>query len=268
MSPDPSGLVFADQNNPNSLNLYAYALNNPLRLIDPSGLFYCQNTDKDGSSKDGGASSKHDCQTQGGTWITEPGDPQTIVNETGSAIIPEPLENVVVNGGSDDSLDVDDDSGSESFIDYLQLYDAKLSAAGCVINPLLGTPTRVSSGFGPRINPVTHEREFHPGLDLPASVGSPVYSTMTGIVNHAGPRGTMGNAVIVDTPFAGSSDYMHLNSWNVNAGQPVRVGDLLGYSGNTGRSTGPHLHYEQHTPGTINAGRYLNPQTRIAPCFF
>jgi len=137
LSPDPSQGYFADPTNPQSLNFYSYALNNPLQFADPTGLFYCQwsvdangNEDRDDRPEDGGAS-QQECSDQGGTWITEPGDPETIANGTGSAIIPNPTTDVNVNGGSDDDSGTDVTFTTEAFIDYSQLSLFPVKACTC-----------------------------------------------------------------------------------------------------------------------------------------
>jgi RHS repeat-associated protein len=111
MSPDPTQLYYADPTNPQSMNLYSYALNNPLRFTDPTGEAYCQwsrNGGKNGGedrddtytgdpTEDQGAASQNDCEKQGGSWIYESGDPQTVQNSSGNTgTIPTPSDSVVV----------------------------------------------------------------------------------------------------------------------------------------------------------------------------
>jgi murein DD-endopeptidase MepM/ murein hydrolase activator NlpD len=115
---------------------------------------------------------------------------------------------------------------------------------------LASTPSRrpgpgyVSSTFGMRVDPFTGLPQFHSGLDFAANVGARVVSTADGTVIKAGPNGAYGNTVQVDHGHGLSTLYAHLSRVNVRVGDKVRRGDLVGAVGNTGRSTGPHLHYE------------------------
>lgn len=106
-----------------------------------------------------------------------------------------------------------------------------------------------TSGFGPRRDPVTGRRAFHQGLDISASVGKPVYATADAIVVQAGRIGRLGNAVSLAHGFGITTRYGHMARVTVKPGQKVRRGDVIGYVGNSGRSTGYHLHYEVHKDG-------------------
>ena len=114
----------------------------------------------------------------------------------------------------------------------------------------------VTSPFGHRTHPVTHRPEFHTGIDLRAKHHKPVWTTADGIVEYAGYNGGSGygNLVIVDHGFGFKTYYGHLHKVLVRRGDTVVKGDLIGLSGNTGRSTAPHLHYEVRF-----LGRPLNP---------
>ena len=102
----------------------------------------------------------------------------------------------------------------------------------------------VSSGFGPGIDPFTGRRSFHRGIDIAASRGTPVRATQGGRVAAVGRGAVLGNYIIV-SHFAGySSLYGHLDRIYVSRGQTVRRGETVGRIGSTGRSTGPHLHFE------------------------
>lgn len=103
------------------------------------------------------------------------------------------------------------------------------------------TPT---SPFGWRVHPVLHDWRLHTGQDLGAPEGTPVYAAASGRVTTAGLNGTAGNQVILDHPGAVQSVYDHLSVIVVPVGAQVRAGQLLGRVGNTGRSTGAHLHFE------------------------
>jgi murein DD-endopeptidase MepM/ murein hydrolase activator NlpD len=119
----------------------------------------------------------------------------------------------------------------------------------------------LSSSMGNRSDPLTGERDFHPGLDISADRGDPVYATADGKVTHASSAGNYGNLVIVDHGYGLETRYGHLSQFKVTPGQVVKRGDLLGLVGSTGRTTGPHLHYEVRANGRI-----LNPlQLLLSP---
>lgn len=103
----------------------------------------------------------------------------------------------------------------------------------------------MASGFGWRTHPIYKIQKFHSGMDFTAAIGTPVYSTGNGIVAAAndGERG-YGNRIEINHGYGYSTLYAHLSRYAVKAGQKVNRGDLIGYVGNTGASTGPHLHYE------------------------
>lgn len=106
---------------------------------------------------------------------------------------------------------------------------------------------RTASGWGWRIDPVYKIRKFHEGMDFTAPVGTEVYATGDGVIGSTSREFSgYGNSIRVDHGFGYSTLYAHLNAFNVKAGQAVKRGDIIGYVGNTGKSTGPHLHYEVH----------------------
>lgn len=112
----------------------------------------------------------------------------------------------------------------------------------------------LSSSMGNRSDPFTGERDFHPGLDISADKGDPIYSTADGKVTHAASAGNYGNLVIVDHGYGIETRYGHMSAFKVKVGQAVKRGDLLGLVGSTGRATSSHLHYEVRANGRI-----LNP---------
>jgi murein DD-endopeptidase MepM/ murein hydrolase activator NlpD len=118
------------------------------------------------------------------------------------------------------------------------------------------TPTGglFTSGFGLRRDPISGRPAFHEGLDIAAPPGRPVHATADGVVVLAGPHGDLGNAVFVSHGFGLTTRYGHLSGTAVEAGQRVHRGDVLGYVGNTGHSTGYHLHYE-----VVKDGSPVNP---------
>ncbi len=108
----------------------------------------------------------------------------------------------------------------------------------------------LESGFGGRLDPFTRKPGFHPGLDLVAPYGSPVYSTAPGVVSFAGAKNDYGKVVEIDHGHGFVTRYAHLHRVTVALGQHVSVHQQVGELGSTGRSTGPHLHYEVLVNGT------------------
>tara|TARA_B100001059_G_scaffold36370_1_gene29448 strand:+ start:3118 stop:4095 length:978 start_codon:yes stop_codon:yes gene_type:complete len=105
--------------------------------------------------------------------------------------------------------------------------------------------TRMASGYGYRIDPFTKKRRFHYGMDFSARKGTPIYATGNGTVKRADNRSSgFGKHIRIDHGFGYVSLYAHLSKYNVRRGQKVKRGDIIGFVGNTGRSRGPHLHYE------------------------
>ncbi len=103
---------------------------------------------------------------------------------------------------------------------------------------------RVSDGFGYRIHPILKRKEFHAGIDLTAKSGTPIYAPADGVVEYAKKKGSYGNYLLLNHPYGFKTAYGHLKKFAVKEGDYVSKGDIIGYVGNTGRSTGPHLHYE------------------------
>jgi murein DD-endopeptidase MepM/ murein hydrolase activator NlpD len=112
----------------------------------------------------------------------------------------------------------------------------------------------LSSSMGNRADPFTGEKDFHPGLDISADKGDPVYATADGKVVNASAAGNYGNLVILDHGYGLETRYGHLSAFKVKHGQAVKRGDLVGLVGATGRATSSHLHYEVRANGRI-----LNP---------
>ncbi len=112
-----------------------------------------------------------------------------------------------------------------------------------------GSPVKyhgITSKFGYRIHPTLHKKEFHRGSDMKAKFNTPVYATADGIVEWAGlhRRSGFGKLVILEHVYGFKSYFGHLNKIVIKSGQFVKKGDLIAYSGNSGMSNGPHLHYE------------------------
>ena len=117
--------------------------------------------------------------------------------------------------------------------------------AGWVV-PVVG---RLTSTFGWRIHPITHERKFHEGLDLAAPLGTPVYAMADGVVLYAGPARGFGNEVVLSHAGGVTTVYGHMSRIVVTSG-PVRAGQVIALVGSEGDSTGPHLHVEVRVDDT------------------
>ncbi|MCU0388578.1 MAG: peptidoglycan DD-metalloendopeptidase family protein [Chitinophagaceae bacterium] len=110
---------------------------------------------------------------------------------------------------------------------------------------------RVASGFGYRIDPVYKIPKMHAGLDFTANTGTPIYATADGTVTESGYNtGGYGNHVVINHGFGYETLYAHMVRIKAKRGQKVKRGEVIGWVGNTGKSTGPHLHYEVHKNGT------------------
>ena len=121
-------------------------------------------------------------------------------------------------------------------------------------------PTKgwVSSPFGYRTSPFTNEREFHSGLDISAKIGTPVIATADGVVSTYGKTHGYGNLLTINHGYGFKTRYGHLSKILVKKGQAVKRGDTIALVGNTGRSTGPHLHYEVYVDGIpTNPAQYI-----------
>jgi murein DD-endopeptidase MepM/ murein hydrolase activator NlpD len=116
----------------------------------------------------------------------------------------------------------------------------------------------ISSRYGVRGNPFGRGHEFHNGVDFVIDTGTPILATGPGRVEAAGYEGPNGNRVSIDHGFGYRSVYAHLSKVQVKVGEQVQRGQAVGLSGNTGRSSGPHLHYTLYYKGqTIDPARYL-----------
>ncbi len=122
---------------------------------------------------------------------------------------------------------------------------------GAIGRPVAGP---ITSGFGPRRHPVLGYRRMHSGVDFGASHGSPIYAVTDGRIAYAGRKGGYGNFVQINHGGGLATGYGHMSRIAARAGQAVRRGQIIGYVGSTGLSTGPHLHYELY-----RGGRAINP---------
>jgi len=127
----------------------------------------------------------------------------------------------------------------------------KLIAAIPSIQPVSNKDlNRIASGFGYRIDPIYKSTHYHAGLDFTAPQGTPIYATADGVVKEAGfSTGGYGNHVVLNHGFGYETVYGHMYRVKAKAGQRVKRGEVIGYVGSTGKSTGPHCHYEVHRGG-------------------
>jgi murein DD-endopeptidase MepM/ murein hydrolase activator NlpD len=113
--------------------------------------------------------------------------------------------------------------------------------------------------FGGRSDPFTGEPAYHQGIDIATEKGQPIFATADGVVDTAGYSGDYGNLVVLKHAFGLATRFGHLSKFNVTPGQDVKRGDIIGFVGSTGRSTGAHLHYE-----ILVNGRLINPLQLLA----
>jgi len=114
--------------------------------------------------------------------------------------------------------------------------------------------SRVASGFGMRLHPILKYRKMHNGMDFTAPPGTPIYATGDGKVTKVGLGSGYGKMVIIEHGFGYKTYYAHMSKYNTKVGSNVKRGEIIGYVGNTGLSSGPHLHYE-----VWKNGKVLNP---------
>lgn len=136
-------------------------------------------------------------------------------------------------------------------IDKMVKNKEKLLAAIPAIQPVSNKDlTRIASGFGGRIDPVYKIPKFHAGLDFTAPQGTPIYATADGTIKQSGNTGNgYGNHVIINHGYGYETLYGHMVRTKAREGQSVKRGEVIGYVGSTGKSTGPHCHYEVHRNG-------------------
>ena len=139
-------------------------------------------------------------------------------------------------------------------------------------NTLLKVPLRKpmtgdideSSPFGIRTDPIVHEAAMHTGIDFRGDTGDPIHATASGTVTIAGLSGGYGKMVEIDHGNGVATRYGHLSQIDVDVGDAVRSGQTVGKLGSTGRSTGPHLHYEVRVKGeAVDPQKFLDAGERI-----
>jgi murein DD-endopeptidase MepM/ murein hydrolase activator NlpD len=126
--------------------------------------------------------------------------------------------------------------------------------------PVIG---QITGHFGERLDPFSGEGAFHAGLDIASHYGDAIHVTADGVVAETGRRAGYGRLIVIDHGFGVTTWYGHLSAFNTQAGAYVKRGDIIGFEGQSGRSTGPHLHYEVRIYNTpVNPWRYLR---RVSP---
>lgn len=135
---------------------------------------------------------------------------------------------------------------------------SKMIDDGGPVTLALPAKGRISSGFGTRFHPIDKQSKFHGGIDIAIPKGTPVKAAADGVVKFAGWRGGYGYAVVVEHADGMETLYAHNDKLLVEKGQEVGAGDQISFSGSTGKSTGPHLHFEVRQDGAlVNPMKYL-----------
>jgi murein DD-endopeptidase MepM/ murein hydrolase activator NlpD len=123
---------------------------------------------------------------------------------------------------------------------------------------IMPTKGYMSRGFGYKNDPFTGFKQFHSGLDIANRTGTPIYATADGRVSSVRKNGGLGKMIAINHGYGFKTRYAHLDKYNVKVGQKVKRGEVIGYMGSTGYSTGPHLHYEVLKNGkTVNPYKYI-----------
>jgi murein DD-endopeptidase MepM/ murein hydrolase activator NlpD len=138
---------------------------------------------------------------------------------------------------------------------------AQLSSLG-VVPTLWPVKGEITGHFGERLDPFSGEGAFHAGMDIASHYGDQVRATADGVISVVDQRAGYGRLVVIDHGFGVTTWYGHLSGFNTQTGMHVKRGDVIGYEGASGRSTGPHLHYEVRIYNTpVNPWRYLSTAT-------
>jgi len=152
------------------------------------------------------------------------------------------------------------ESKSQDEVVQLAVKKEQLFAAIPAIQPISNKELiRLSSGYGLRFHPIYKVKKMHAGIDFSAPIGTPIYATADGVVDLVDVSFSgYGKSVEIDHGFGYRTRYAHMHGFAVNKGQKVKRGELIGYVGNTGLSTAPHLHYEVFINGkTVNPVHYF-----------
>jgi murein DD-endopeptidase MepM/ murein hydrolase activator NlpD len=178
-------------------------------------------------------------------------DPSIELKERQSALLQEMHQQV-------QDLDLVAASQQERFESLYEHMEAQRSMLSCTptIRPV--EDGYISSVFGYRTSPFTELREFHKGLDIATKTGTPIIATADGVVSFSGKNGSMGNTLAIDHGYGFTTRYGHCSELLKKKGDSVKRGDVVALVGNTGTSTGPHVHYEVKLNGVqVNPSRYI-----------
>ena len=134
----------------------------------------------------------------------------------------------------------------DQLVDLVKTNETKLKHVPAIQPVLNKDLTRVASGYGRRIDPVYRTPKMHHGMDFTAPIGTDIYATGNGKVTFAGWKQGYGNTLIIDHGFGYETLYAHCSKLLAKVGQKVTRGEVVALVGNSGKSTGPHLHYEVH----------------------
>jgi murein DD-endopeptidase MepM/ murein hydrolase activator NlpD len=156
--------------------------------------------------------------------------------------------------------------------EFRALHDGWGQASGAARKTMVAVPSinpvesmRMTSQYGYRTDPFQGRRKNHKGLDIAGPIGTPIYATADGVVGRAQCVSGYGKYVEVEHGNAIQTRYGHLSAMNVYSGQRVRKGDIIGFMGSTGRSTGSHLHYEVRIAGeAVNPTSFLESATKVS----
>jgi len=177
-------------------------------------------------------------------------DPKTTVAKVGRDLI-RAMHRSLDNLEGDIESSKEDKAGIQKFLEDQKI----LLASTPSIWPTKGW---LSSSFGYRASPFTQEREFHKGIDISTRTGAPIVASADGVVSFAGWDRGYGRVIIIKHSQGFKTKYAHLKKSLVKKGQHVKRGETIGLVGASGRTTGPHLHYEVHLNGVpVNPIRYV-----------
>jgi murein DD-endopeptidase MepM/ murein hydrolase activator NlpD len=192
------------------------------------------------------------------TAVTQLQDPERnlaigpVGNADHDATIPGPVPaaeaNLTALPGKLSSLEIEASRQEQSLRELQEYFDDQRSLLAST--PSIW-PTRgwVTSDFGTRLDPYTAERKMHQGMDIATPHGHPIYTPSDGTVVFLGTEGAYGKVLVVDHGYGVKTRYAHVSEFHVRLGDRVKRGDKIAAVGNTGRSTGPHLHYEVRVNG-------------------
>ncbi|MCQ2218132.1 MAG: M23 family metallopeptidase [Paludibacteraceae bacterium] len=157
---------------------------------------------------------------------------------------------------------------TNSFDEIVNLAKNKEEMLLCTpsIQPILNKDlNRMASGYGIRIDPIYKTPKFHQGMDFSGDRGTEIYATAKGVIEFRGWKQGYGNCIIIDHGFGYKTLYAHMDDFKAKQGAKVNRGDVIGFMGSTGKSTGNHVHYEVHYKGKVTDPRNyyfmdLNPE--------